>query len=313
MSDTDPAEPEVAAPGPGAPNAEAPVADALESVACALCGADDTEALLHGRDVRRGVPGGFAIVRCRECGLAYVNPRPTPESIDRYYPPNYEPHRPGRPSVAETVYYRWLRTPPAPPGARVLDVGCGGGRYLLFLRDRGYEVAGVEPNAQAAQVLREAFDLEVHAGDLQSAGLPDASFDVITFWWVLEHTHHPVDVLREAHRLLRPGGRVVVALQNFDSLARRVFGADWHHIDIPGHLYQFGPTTLSRTIEKAGFTVTRVRQDPIAKDLAPSLGYRMGLSLDWALPNLLALPFELLAWMSGQSGLMTAYAEKPLT
>ena len=286
-------------------------ADALESVACALCGADDTEELLRGSDVRRGVPGRFAIVRCRRCGLAYVNPRPTPEGIDRYYPTDYEPHRPRRPSLAESLYYRWLRRPPAPPGARVLDVGCGGGRYLLFLRDLGYEVAGVEPNADAARTLRRAFDLDVHAGDLLNAGLPDASFDVITFWWVLEHTHHPVVVLREAHRLLRPGGHVVVALQNFDSLARRIFGADWHHVDIPGHLYQFGPATLARAIEKAGFNVTRVRQDPIAKDFAPSLGYRTGLSLDWVLPNLLALPFELIACLAGRSGLMTAYAVKP--
>ena len=155
---------------------EASEQDALESVACALCGADESETLLRGRDVRRGVPGGFAIVRCRGCGLAYINPRPTPEGIDRYYPPDYEPHQPRHPSLAESIYYRWLRTPPVATGARVLDVGCGGGRYLLFLRDRGYEVAGVEPNATTAKTLREAFDLEVHAGDLLSAGLPAASF-----------------------------------------------------------------------------------------------------------------------------------------
>ncbi|MCH2170883.1 class I SAM-dependent methyltransferase [Myxococcota bacterium] len=285
----------------------------IEHVACMLCGARDTEPVLRGQDLRRGVPGGFQVVRCRGCDLSYINPRPTPASIARYYPSDYAPHQPGRPSTAERFYYRWFRDPGLPAGSRILDVGCGGGRYLLFLEEQGYRVAGVEPNAATAATLRETFDLDVHTGQIQDANHPDASFDAVTFWWVLEHTHDPLAALREAHRIVRPGGLVVVALQNFDSLARHLFGAHWHHVDIPGHLYQFTPRTLTKTLERAGLEISRVRQDPIAKDFAPSLGYRLGLdrSLDWAVPNLLALPFDLLAWGARRSGLMTAFARRP--
>jgi SAM-dependent methyltransferase len=282
----------------------------LESVACALCGRDDAPAVLHGRDARRGLPGRFQVVRCPGCGLAWVNPRPTREGIARYYPPDYAPHRAGPPGRLEALYYRWFRAPPVAPGSRVLDVGCGGGRYLLFLRERGYRVVGVEPNAELARELRERFGLEVHAGELVEAGLAAGSFDAVTFWWVLEHTHDPLAALREAHRLLRPGGWLVVALQNFASLARRIFGADWHHVDLPAHLYQFEPRTLARALERSGFRVERLRQDLVAKDFAPSLGHRLGLSLDRALPNLLALPFDLAACALGRSGLMTAWARK---
>lgn len=291
----------------------APLGDLeVEQVACALCGRDDARPVLSGGDLRRGVPGVFRVVRCPGCELAYVNPRPTPRSIARYYPADYAPHRPGPPSLAEALYYRMFRMPPARPGARVLDVGCGGGRYLLFLRERGYEVAGVEPSAETAGALREQFGLETHTGELVDAGLPAEAFDVVTFWWVLEHTHRPLEALREARRILRPGGRVVVALQNFDSLARHLFGPHWHHIDLPGHLYQFEPGTLTRALQSAGFRVERVRQDLVAKDFAPSLGYRLGLarSLDWWLPNLLALPFDLLAWALRRSGLFTVYAQR---
>ncbi len=282
----------------------------LERVACALCGREDARALLHGRDVRRGLPGSFAVVRCPGCGLAFVNPRPTRDGIARYYPPDYAPHRAGPPTRREALYYRLFRTPPVPPGSRVLDVGCGGGRYLLFLRARGYRVAGVEPNAGVARELRERFGLETFAGELCDVALPAASFDAVTFWWVLEHTHDPLASLREAHRLLRPAGSLVVALQNFASLARHLFGADWHHLDLPSHLYQFEPRTLARALEQTGFRVVRLRQDLVAKDFAPSLGHRLGLSLDGALPNLLALPFDLLAFALGRSGLMTAHARR---
>ena len=284
-----------------------------ECVACALCGSRDHRPVLTGRDVRRRVPGDYSLVRCNDCGLVFVNPRPTRAAIERYYPPNYAPHAPGAPSRAEAIYYRLFRRVGVAPGARVLDVGCGGGKFLLFLRERGYRVAGVEPNAAVARALRERFDLETHAGEIAEAGLPDGAFDVVTFWWVLEHTHEPLEALRQAHRVLRPGGRVVVALQNFASLGRLTFGRDWHHIDIPGHLYQFEPRSLARALEEAGFRVLRMRQDLLAKDFAPSLGYRLGLkdSLDWWLPNLLALPFDVAAWAARRSGLITAWAERP--
>ncbi len=286
---------------------------ALERVACALCGGAQASSVLSGRDIRRRMPGSFSVVRCENCGLAYVTPRPTPHGIRQYYPVDYTPHRLGRPSFAETVYYRLFRAIDAPAGARVLDVGCGGGKYLLFLRDRGYQVSGVETNEDLARELRDGFGLDVRGGELLDAGLPDHGFDVVTFWWVLEHTHRPLDVLIEAHRILRRGGKIVVALQNFESLGRVAFGRHWHHIDLPCHLYQFDPHTLGKTLEAAGFSVRRIRQDLIAKDFAPSLGYRLGMprSLDWWLPNLLSIPFDLLAWSLRRSGLITAFADRP--
>ena len=102
-------------------------------------------------------------------------------------------------------------------------------------------------------------------------------------------------------------------MQNFASLGRLSFGPHWHHLDLPGHLYQFEPGTLRRILDQAGFRVERIRQDLLAKDAAPSLGYALGLrrSLDWALPNLLGLPFDLLSRAVGRSGLITAYASRP--
>jgi len=283
----------------------------LEHTACNLCGEDGAEQVLSGTDLRREIPGEFRVVRCRRCGLAYVNPRPTQRGIARYYPPDYQPHQAPSPSRLESLYYRLFRPPPVARG-RVLDVGCGSGRYLHFLRRRGLEAAGTEVDPARVARLRDEFGFDAWAGALPDAGVPEASFDAVTLWWVLEHTHDPLATLRAAHRALRDGGRLVVAVQNFASVGRLVFGAHWHHLDLPGHLYQFEPETLARLLEKAGFRVTRLRHDLLAKDFAPSLGYKLGLrrSLDRPLPNVAALPFDLLGWCLRRSGLITAYATR---
>jgi SAM-dependent methyltransferase len=132
---------------------------------------------------------------------------------------------------------------------------------MLFLRDRGYEVVGIDQNERLLKKLRDDFGLETHAGCLEDVGLPEASFDVVTIWWVLEHTHGPIIVLKEAHRVLRSKGKVVVGLQNSASLGRLFFGAHWHHLDLPGHLYQFEPDTLIASLSAAGFKTPRLRYD----------------------------------------------------
>lgn len=289
------------------------VAPELETTPCAVCGGSATNVVLTGRDNRRHVPGEFQVVRCCGCDLVYINPRPTTQSIGQYYPPDYSYHEAGPSGRIRQLYYRMFRRLSLAPGARVLDVGCGGGGYLLYLRDRGYAVAGVEPNRELAARLGREYGLDIRPGELLEARWPDASFDAVMFWWVLEHSHDPMANLREAYRILKPGGVIIVALQNFASLSRLLFGADWHHIDIPTHLYQFEPHTLRKALETAGFDAVRIRHDLIAKDAAPSVGYRLALksSLDWWLPNLLALPVDLLAWSIRRSGLMTAYARRP--
>src|SRR5690349_1872505 len=131
----------------------APDPSQLESTPCVVCRGTHADVVLTGHDNRRRLPGEFSVVRCRECGLAYINPRPTPENIGQYYPSDYSYHEAGPASAARQFYYRLFRRVPIPRGGRVLDVGCGGGSYLLHLRGLGYEVAGVEPNAEVAAYL----------------------------------------------------------------------------------------------------------------------------------------------------------------
>jgi 2-polyprenyl-3-methyl-5-hydroxy-6-metoxy-1,4-benzoquinol methylase len=109
---------------------------------------------------------------------------------------------------------------------RVLDIGPGLGTFLHVARDRGWEAEGVEVSRFAADFIRSTHGLPVFAGDLtefeQHAG---RTFDVVTFWDSIEHVARPVEVLRSARRLLREGGLLVIATDNFDCLIASITAA----------------------------------------------------------------------------------------
>jgi ubiquinone/menaquinone biosynthesis C-methylase UbiE len=101
-------------------------------------------------------------------------------------------------------------------GMRVLDLGCGRGEVLLACAALGAEVAGLDYAQAAVDISRETLaavkDAEVVQGDVSALPWPDASFDAVLSGDVVEHLV-PADaeaMLREAHRVLRPGGRLII-------------------------------------------------------------------------------------------------------
>lgn len=195
------------------------------------------------------------------------------EEIQRFYPDEYygEPGTKFQPPVESLV--RWvgqrhvsflLRS--LPRGARVLDVGCGRGVVLGALADRGIEVHGVEVDADATRGADPRAHIRI-APRLADAGYAADSFDEVLIWHVLEHLHDPRGTLEEVHRILRPGGRLVVAVPNFSSLQARWSGAAWFHLDLPRHLYHFPLRALVGLLEDLGFAVESehhfsLRQNP---------------------------------------------------
>jgi len=142
---------------------------------------------------------------------------------------------------------------------RLVDVGCGNGRFLARMRDLGWEVLGVEPDPEAARVARERFGLTVIPSTLEEAKLPEASVDAVTMNHVIEHVPDPIGLLAECRRILRPGGTVVVVTPNLQSLGCRVFKADWRGYEIPRHLVIFSSKALRLCAERAGLTINSLR------------------------------------------------------
>ena len=254
----------------------------MESAVCALCRVDDSEILFIGRDHQHGLPGEFPGCRCCRCGSFYLNPRPERETLRQYYPEDYAPYAPvDRNSVSAlkrwSLNYGILKQVRAvasrvPSPGRALDVGCATGAFLAALRRWGWRAQGVEINLQAAAYAREQAGLEVFVGDLMEAAYPEATFDLVTFWDVLEHLSDPRQVLLEAARITRPTGTLVLSLPNPDSVEARLFGPYWAGWDVPRHLWLFPRSALTRLLEETGwevgeFTCMRGRQWLLALSL----------------------------------------------
>lgn len=239
-----------------------------EETDCLLCGGHRWSPLLEAPDNHRGGSGlWFFVVQCQECGLCFTNPRPSARSIDRFYPPVRSDHFPTRErrSLWRHGLAGWIRRPwrerrfmPLHGRGRLLDCG-GAPSFLLRMRRQGWAVTGLDVSAAVVEGLQNQFGLHVLHGSLPHPELETAAFDVITMWQTLQQAHMPCDVLREAHRLLAPGGKLVVAVPNIDSLPFRCFGQVWYGLNLPRHLTHFAPWTLYLMLHRAGFRVGPVR------------------------------------------------------
>jgi len=253
---------------------------------CGLCGRDEGEFLFHARDRLHGCEGLFTYVRCRGCGLVYMNPQIVPADLPRVYPADYSPHQARRKKPqSRRVLAAVIRKAPFVPhvcarfsrGSRLLDVGCGSGAFLHAIRAvTGCEVCGVDLSQAAVATAQQAYGVEVFAGTLTEAPFPEESFDAVTAWWYLEHVPNPREVLDKVHQLLKPEGRCILGVPNAAGFNARVFRDRWFHLDCPRHLYLYSPATISRLLEQAGFVVEGIAFDANPRGLLQSLRYRFG-------------------------------------
>ena len=258
-----------------------------EFVMCDSCGSGLHRQLLFARDTRTClVRQQFPLVECKECGLVFVNPRPTRENLGKLYPPDeyyalqesaamWQGLRPTLKSYAIRFISGHHNTPwgrtgarllgrmvsvsvPYVEGGKILDVGCGSGAYLDLMQQVGWVTYGVEPSKTGAERAR-ASGHDVFCGELIDAGYSLELFDVILMHHVLEHVPSPEAVLRECYRIVKKGGLIVVSVPNFGCYDRVTFAEHWDPLDVPRHLYHFSVSTLRHALERAGFKVTRFR------------------------------------------------------
>jgi hypothetical protein len=248
---------------------------------CPICGERGWRKVITTSDLAyRAVPDVFILASCRGCGFHSLQPPPSDPVLQAAYPAAYEPHT-ARESGGQGRLPSFWELAQLGPGTRVLDVGCGAGRYAGRVLKEGCEVWGIEPDPQAAEAAR-ALGVKVHTGLVEDAPFPRGYFDVVSLIHVIEHVRNPVEMLRRAAEFLRPGGRMLLLTPNVDSIPFRIFKEAWFPLETPRHLHLFSPATLGDACRRAGLRVLLWRPEPHPNYVRHSLEY-------WGRPRVLAL------------------------
>jgi 2-polyprenyl-3-methyl-5-hydroxy-6-metoxy-1,4-benzoquinol methylase len=224
----------------------------MEVVSCNLCGSDDHRLVYRMPDARFYRDRWFCVVQCRNCGLGFVNPRPTREQMAEYYPAEFYQDFEVNSAYHQRRYAREAEfvERAVPDGSRrLLDVGCANGDFPRFMMRRGWTVEGVEVSPTANPIE----DFPVFRDEFPRLPAAEPRYDAVTAWAVLEHVHDPLAYFRKAAQVLRPGGALVFLVTNFASASSCRLYAE----DVPRHLYFFAEPTVRRYMKLTGFRLLK--------------------------------------------------------
>lgn len=136
---------------------------------------------------------------------------------------------------------------------KALEVGSSTGLFLSLLKNKGWDVEGVEVSKTAIEAARK-MGISTITSTFEKAKL-DPGYDLVIFNHVLEHLEDPTASLKKVNHVLKKGGLVLIDLPNFGSFWAKLQGPKWRYILPNEHLWHFTPKSLEVLLEKNGFSI----------------------------------------------------------
>jgi SAM-dependent methyltransferase len=235
---------------------------------CPVCGNADYKMIFSVKDYTVSL-SMFDVVECTKCSHRFTLEIPSLDEIGTYYKSDqYISHTDSNQGLLNKVYQfvrnislvskrELIEQTTRQKKGELLDYGCGTGAFLNEMKNAGWHIAGIEPDAGAMDKA-----IQLTGGNIQSpeflTSLEAERFDAITLWHVLEHVHTLHETIDKLKSLLKPGGTLIIAVPNYTSYDARYYKNYWAAYDVPRHLYHFSPMSMQKLISSHGMTVEKI-------------------------------------------------------
>lgn len=234
---------------------------------CPACDSAELKGIFSVKD--HTVSGeNFKIVECLHCSLRFTQDVPDQQSIGSYYKSDdYISHTDSSKGLVNNLYQRvrkitlhqkrkLIQQLTGLKNGYLLDLGSGTGAFAHEMTKAGWQVTAMEPDEDARNKAREIYGLELQSLDA-FYDLPGSAFDAITLWHVLEHVHELNKYVDTLKRIIKPSGKILVAVPNYTSGDASEYSEHWAAYDVPRHLYHFSPKAMEMLMNKHGMVVEK--------------------------------------------------------
>ncbi|HYO21841.1 MAG TPA: class I SAM-dependent methyltransferase [Flavisolibacter sp.] len=232
---------------------------------CPVCNSSDINPLLTVND-HSVSKEDFVIWQCGDCSLRFTQDVPDEESIGPYYQSqDYISHSNTDKGLLNKVYQKVRKVTLEQKAdlvisrtkekGKLLDIGAGIGAFLSVMKDKGWEIKGLEPDYGARTNAQQLFGLTLDEPS-ELFKMNPGSFDAITLWHVLEHVHQLQAYVAQLKNLLTKEGKIFIAVPNYTSADAAAYRNFWAAYDVPRHLYHFSPKSIERLVSGHGLKLT---------------------------------------------------------
>lgn len=227
---------------------------------CPVCGSTAVSKALSAIDFLVSAKE-FEIWQCGQCSLRFTQNIPDANSIGKYYQSdNYISHSETNKGIINRAYHfirtltlsdkrRLILSATQLENGKMLDIGAGTGAFVHHMQLHGWQTMGLEPDEAARKKAKEVHNVNLLQPDAFFR-IPADSFDVVTMWHVLEHVHDLHIYIAQLKNIIRPGGRIFIAVPNYKCYDAKFYKSFWAAYDVPRHLYHFSPAAMFQLLKK---------------------------------------------------------------
>ena len=241
----------------------------IHYTSCPVCKSESIQAQLSAKD-HTVSQKEFSIWHCNACTARFTQDAPEQDAIAAYYASdNYISHSDTKKGIINSLYHlvrkrtliskrKLVMNETGMMKGEILDIGCGTGAFLNSMKEAGWTINGLEPDAAARNKAVELYNIHPQeSGRLFE--LKSAAYHTITMWHVLEHVHELHAYIKQIGELLTPNGRLFIAVPNYTSADGNIYKENWAAYDVPRHLYHFSPQSMEKLLSMNGLKLTAVK------------------------------------------------------